>query len=253
MCTCNELIYVAQTMLRGQQREQFMVYANRLAQAITANTIVTLPEPVLQYVAEHSRAERLARDFLQEGQAPLWSAVLEVVRDLGYAADTRNISTGYIFRLGLYNKGGLVGLTSETKKHPCACRLINSLVIATLGTHQWTSLSVNMNCGTEVHKDQGNATETTLPSLHIGLSHHLDGHLWVESPSGSVYMEHFKDGFLRGNIYPTSAVANLFHGQQCYHATMPWSGGDRVVLLAYVARQHASAMAQYGNELEPSA
>ena len=202
MCTRNELICVAQKMLKGQQREQFLIYANQLAQAITAQTVVALPEPVFAHSAGSSRAERLAREFLQEGQAPLWSAVREVARDLGYAADTRVISTGYIFRLGLYNKGGLVGLTSETKKHPCACRLINSLVITTLGTHQWTSLSVNLNCGTEVHKDHGNATETTLPSLQIGLSHHIDGHLWVESPAGNVYMEHFKEGFMCGKTYP---------------------------------------------------
>ena len=250
MCTRNELICMAQKMLKGQRREQFLVYADQLAQAITAQTVVKLPVPVSEHGEGCSRAERLARDFLQEGQAPLWSAVREVARDLGYAADPRIISTGYIFRLGLYNKGGLVGLTSETKKHPCACRLINSLVIATLGTHKWTSLSVNLNCGTEVHKDHGNATETTLPSLLVGLSHHLDGQLRVESSTGNVFMEHYKDGFLCGNVYPTSAVATVFHGQQCFHATMPWSGGDRVVLLAYVARQYANAVAQYKGELE---
>ena len=128
----------------------------------------------------------------------------------------------------MYNKGGLSGLTSETKRHPCVCRLINQLIISTLSTHAWTSISVNMNCGTEVHKDQGNASESDLFSLHIGLSHHQDGQLWVENTAGDMYMEHHKEGLIRGQVYPTSAVANLFHGQQHYHATMPWRGGDRV-------------------------
>ena len=97
-------------------------------QAITAETVAALPPPTHENRDTSSRAERLARDFLLEGRASLWSAVREVVRDLGYAADTRTISPGYIFRLGLYNKGGLVGLTSETRGHPCACRLINLLV-----------------------------------------------------------------------------------------------------------------------------
>ena len=217
MCTRNEIVCAAQHMLTGQQREQFLIYAEQLACAICAETIVALPPPMLETPPTMSRAERLARLFLQEGSASLWSTVREVVRDLGYAEDMRAISSGYIFRLGMYNKGGLSGLTSETKRHPCVCRLINQLILSTLSTHAWTSISVNMNCGTEVHKDQGNASESDLFSLHIGLSHHQDGQLWVENTAGDMYMEHHKEGLIRGQVCPTSAVANLFHGQQHYH------------------------------------
>ncbi|CAE7568825.1 unnamed protein product [Symbiodinium microadriaticum] len=197
-----------------------------------------------------SRAETIAHAFLTEGTCSLWSAVREVVRDLGYAADRRIIADGYIFRLGLYNKGGLVGLTSETKHHRAVCQLLNTLVIATLGTHRWTSLSVNMNCSTEVHKDQCNASEDHLQSLQIGLSHYDQGELWIEDPKGCVYLEHHRDGLLRGSAHNTQATASLFHAQKHYHATLLWNNGDRVVLIAYVARQHACAVQRYGGILE---
>ncbi|CAE7893468.1 unnamed protein product, partial [Symbiodinium necroappetens] len=130
------------------------------------------------------------------------------------------------------------------------CQLLNTLVIATLGTHRWTSLSVNMNCSTEVHKDQCNASEDHLQSLQIGLSHYDQGQLWIEDPKGCIYLEHHRDGLLRGSAHNTQATASLFHAQKHYHATLPWSNGDRVVLIAYVARQHACAVQRYGSILE---
>ena len=145
---------------------------------------------------------------------------------------------------------GLVGLTSETKHHKAVCQLLNTLVIATLGTHGWTSLSVNMNCSTEVHKDQCNASEDHFQSLQIGLSHYDQGQLWIEDPKGCIYLEHHRDGLLRGSAHNTQATASLFHAQKHYHATLPWSNGDRVVLIAYVARQHACAVQRYGGILE---
>ncbi|CAE7883589.1 unnamed protein product [Symbiodinium sp. KB8] len=130
------------------------------------------------------------------------------------------------------------------------CQLLNTLVIATLGTHGWTSLSVNMNCSTEVHKDQCNASEDHFQSLQIGLSHYDQGQLWIEDPKGCIYLEHHRDGLLRGSAHNTQATASLFHAQKHYHATLPWSNGDRVVLIAYVARQHACAVQRYGGILE---
>ncbi|CAE7578918.1 unnamed protein product [Symbiodinium microadriaticum] len=208
-----------------QSRSSFLRYTDQLARCLQADTLVQLPPPGMELCRGASRAETIAHAFLTEGTCSLWSAVHEVVRDLGYAADRRIIADGYIFRLGLYNKGGLVGLTSETKHHRAVCQLLNTLVIATLGTHRWTSLSVNMNCSTEVHKDQCNASEDHLQSLQIGLSHYDQGELWIEDPKGCVYLEHHRDGLLRGSAHNTQATASLFHAQKHYHATLPWNNG----------------------------
>ena len=248
--TRNELVYAAAHLLPEPELSTFLRYTDQLARCLQADTLVQLPPPGMELCRGASRAETIAHAFLTEGTCSLWSAVREVVRDLGYAADRRIIADGYIFRLGLYNKGGLVGLTSETKHHRAVCQLLNTLVIATLGTHRWTSLSVNMNCSTEVHKDQCNASEDHLQSLQIGLSHYDQGELWIEDPKGCVYLEHHRDGLLRGSAHNTQATASLFHAQKHYHATLLWNNGDRVVLIAYVARQHACAVQRYGGILE---
>ena len=248
--TRNELVYAAEHLLPVPELRGFLCYADQLARCLLADTVVQLPPPGADLCRGASRAETIAHAFLKEGAGSLWSAVREVVRDLGYAADRRVTADGYIFRLGLYNKGGLVGLTSETKSHLAVCRLLNTLVVATYGAHRWTSLSVNMNCSTEVHKDQCNASEDHLQSLQIGLSHYDHGELWIEDSQGCVYLEHHRDGLLRGSARSTHATASLFHAQRHYHATLPWSNGDRVVLIAYVARQHACAMSRYGGILE---
>ena len=248
--TRNELVYAALLLLPEPQRDEFLHYADQLTSSIVTDVLVSFPMPISAPVGDSSRAERLAYDFLMEGMGSLWSAAREVARDLTFVTDKRAIASGATFRLGLYNKGGLIGLTSETKSHHSVCQLLNLLVIATLGTHRWTSLSVNLNCTTEIHKDQGNASEAFLGSLHIGLSHHAEGQLWVQDPQGQVYMEHVSEGLLRGTAHPTAATANLFHGQLHYHATMPWHSGDRLIVIAYVARQHACAIRRFGPTLE---
>jgi len=130
---------------------------------------VSLPPPVASLPEWSSRAETLAHAYMEEGRAALWIAAREVVRDLDYEPDPRGIATGDSVRLGLYNKGGLVGLASATKTHSSICKLLNLLVVAIRSEHRWTSLSINRNCRTDVHKDQGNADEEHLPSMLIGL------------------------------------------------------------------------------------
>ena len=126
--TRNELVYAAMHLLAEPELSVFIPYADELAQSLHADVLVKLPLPSIELCRGASRAEALAHAFLMEGTCSLWSGVREVIRDLGYAADRRIIADGYIFRLGLYNKGGLVGLTSETKSHKTVCQLLNTLV-----------------------------------------------------------------------------------------------------------------------------
>ena len=246
---CNEIVYAASHILKNHYHELFLAYADQLATSFRDEVVVSLPPPVTSLPEWSSRAETLAHAYMEEGRAALWIAAREVVRDLDYEPDPRGIATGDSVRLGLYNKGGLVGLASATKTHSSICKLLNLLVVAIRSEHRWTSLSINRNCRTDVHKDQGNADEEHLPSMLIGLSHYADGFLWVQHPNGTVYVENATEGMLRGAVYPTSAAALLFHGQRFYHATMPWSQGDRIIVLAYAARQHKCALARYGPKL----
>ena len=57
-------------------------------------------------------------------------------------------------------------------------------------------------------------------------------------------------GMLAGHMYPTSGCAVAFNSRTHMHATMPWQGGHRLIVLAYTARMYALAKPKYGSLLE---
>ena len=61
----------------------------------------------------------------------------------------------------------------------------------------------------------------------------MDGGLWVESAGGQHY-EECNDRLLAGVLMDTVGTGILFNGRESWHATLPWTGGSRVVLIAYV-------------------
>ena len=170
------------------------------------------PSPL--YLAATTKAEALAEAFLREGAGCLWSAVREVVRALEYEADPRDIATGLVFRLGLYSKGGITGITRQYWRHVAASRLLNALVALTLDTHRWNAISVNMDNATAVHVDGRNAAEK---SLLIGLSHHRGGGLWIQDNAGTEPKEAGGVCY-RGVVYPTAARAVQFDGRTWQYA-----------------------------------
>ena len=168
-----------------------------------------------------------------------------VARCLDYEADNRQHAGGLSFGLGLYNKGGLMGLAKQSRRHYSAARLFNAAIAQVLSTHTWTTLSVNLDNMTVPHFDRGNAPGG---SLLLGITHHSAGGLWICDGSGSQILE--AEGALsRGTTYNTQASAVLFEGRDCLHSTLPWSG-NRCVIIAYTIGQYKSMEKEHQAYLE---
>ena len=251
MLTRNELLHEAQRLLPSDAWADFVCFADWLTRQLQDECITSFPSPL--YLAATTKAEALAEAFLREGAGCLWSAVREVVRALEYEADPRDIATGLVFRLGLYSKGGITGITRQSWRHVAASRLLNALVALTLDTHRWNAISVNMDNATAVHVDGRNAAEK---SLLIGLSHHRGGGLWIQDNAGTELKEAGGVCY-RGVVYPTSARAVQFDGRTRLHGNMPWAD-HRCVLIAFTVnvnghsaldRAHAEHLVDAGYRL----
>ena len=90
-----------------------------------------------------------------------------VARCLDYEADNRQHAGGLSFGLGLYNKGGLMGLAKQSRRHYSAAKLFNAAIAQVLSTHTWTTLSVNLDNMTVPHFDRGNAPGGVSKDGHV--------------------------------------------------------------------------------------
>ena len=219
---------MARELLDGESWGSFCEFAFQLSQSSGHDGIIAFPLPCLHAVDAVTDAEALAESFLQEGSGSLWSAVREVVRCLPFEEDGREVAEGRVFRLGLYCKGGFMGVSKTSWSHVAVGRLLNAAVLTTFRGHHWTSLSINKDNRTLPHYDRNNAPGQ---SLLLGLTHHQSGEIWIEDRCGS---EVIRDGAatLRGSLYRTDARAVLFDGRNTLHSTMPWRD-CRCVIVAY--------------------
>ena len=206
---------------------------------LTGATNVHYPEPYYVDPQSSTEAEAIADAHLCEGTGSLWSAVRETVRSLPFQADPRPIAGGKCINFGLYNKGGLVGITRDTRSHMAVCRLLGAAILAIKPKHQWTTITVGLENSTCIHLDRGNSEFH--PSLLVGLTHHSGGELWLQDAAGTVYVDTAEQGLVSGLALPTTACAVLFNGRLHQHCALPWKLGQRCVLIAYTVAQHQAA------------
>ncbi|CAE7862783.1 unnamed protein product [Symbiodinium necroappetens] len=231
--TRNEILQEAREVLTEEDLLQYVVFADRLARTLDGESLVAFPPPHYGVTQPISEAEALAVQFLQEGSGSLWTAIREVARSLDFEEDARPHACGLSFRLGLYSKGGLVGLTKSSRGHCAAARLLNTAILKILHTHTWTTLSIHLDDMTMPHCDRANAPGN---SLLLGLTHHSGGGLWIGDGQGKHAMQ--IDGEMcKGTIYNTQAQAILFNARECMHGTIPWSD-NRCIIVAYTIGQH---------------
>ena len=231
--TRNEILQEAREVLTEEDLQQYVVFADRLARTLDGESLANFPPPHYGAPQPLSEAEALAVQFLQEGSGSLWTAIREVARCLDFEEDARPHASGLSFRLGLYCKGGLVGLTKSSRGHCAAARLLNMAILKILPTHTWTTLSIHLDDMTMPHCDKANAPGN---SLLLGLTHHSGGGLWIGDGRGKHTMQ-IEGAMCKGTIYNTQAQAILFNARDCMHGTIPWSD-NRCILVAYTIGQH---------------
>ena len=245
MASRNDLIALARDKLDAPRMEAFIAYATALNGSLPGSVIVAFPPPVGDFSPCDPAAEQLAWQHLQEGQGSIWSSVREVVSALDFHEDGRACADGLIFTLGAYVVGGITGLTRHTSAHVNVCRLLSRMVKLVCPGLQWTSLAVLIDNKCGPHHDRWNWRGL---SLLIGLSHHDAGGLWIEAPGGRYY-EMVGNDLVAGDIYPTSATGLAFLSKTQLHATCDWTGGNRVVMLAYCIGQFQSLSVRTHEEL----
>ncbi|CAE7747376.1 unnamed protein product [Symbiodinium sp. CCMP2592] len=237
MYTRNDLVALACKLLGDDAKQLFLDYASQLDEHMEDSDHARLPLPIWQDGVPRP-SEAFARDALEENSGALWPAVRMAVRGLEFEYDTRSAAQGYTFRLGLFSKGGLVGMAKATSAHLNVCRLVNTMIAELAGPHfAHTSLAINVNDCVAPHRDLCNAAQC---GLLVGLSHHQGGHFWYESESGSHYLE-TKVGFLRGTLVETASRAFLFPSRSITHAALKATSGDRFVIVAYTTANFAKA------------
>ena len=78
MMSRNDLVGWAASFLQNPERQMFLDYADQLAAVFSGRRHPILPPPIWLDSPVHSPAEALARDLLEAGTCPLWSAACQV-------------------------------------------------------------------------------------------------------------------------------------------------------------------------------
>ena len=88
---------------------------------------------------------------------------------------------------GLYDRGGVVGITNDTKRpkrRPWLSRLVTAMIRAERPGFEFSAFSINQNLEIGMHRDTTNLKGSL--NAVIGLNKFSGGQLWVEDQKGSV-------------------------------------------------------------------
>ena len=250
----NDILEMAMRLLTDSSRDLYLNYAEGLPAYLRRCIDTYMPVPYGSLSPSASRAEFLSWHLLNDGDAPLWTAVRTAVSALswqrGRQTFSRHAECNVTF--GAFGRGPYVGLCSLTAQHGSFCRLMNRLINHLKPDHIWSSISISKNMLTPPHRDQQNHVSDT---LLVGLSHFDEGGVWVEGEGGC----HFEDtpcGLRGGFRHCITMQALLFPAHSHFHCTNRWSFADRITLAAYCARplQHlkpadASLLEELGFQL----
>ena len=115
--------------------------------------------------------------------------------------------------------------------YPRATQLLTSVIRGMNPTALFASLALQRNTQVQMHRDAGNEPNTA--NTAIPCSRWRGGSLWVQSDGGAYALD-------RATGPGTMIRIGLPYAQfppHRFHATVPWSGGDRTILLGFTPRR----------------
>ena len=136
---------------------------------------------------------------------------------------------------GSYAHGALVGLRKNVAAFPEVCRLICRYIRQSVPGHPFTTFMLGKNLMAGVHVDKNN--ERGLPNAILKISTCSQGGIWVECDMDPHTCPAPGNADLKGNILDFVSDRILLDPTK-RHCQAHWSGGDRVVLVAFVAKFH---------------
>ena len=128
--------------------------------------------------------------------------------------------TQKVWMAGAFVHGGIAGVKNATTSFPHSTRVFVRYVKKLEPTHKFNSLAVTVDTEAKQHVDAHNVGM----NLIAGLSWFKGGGVEVEEPDGVKLLE--LDGVNTHQVF----------NPKYRHSTRPWSGGSRVVLVAYSVR-----------------
>ena len=233
----NDLLQWASAALPDDQQRSFLDYAESLPQmsCVAATSHLPRGKPIQD---RPPTAEQLTYDYLEAGHTSLWTR--QVLQHLQYdplqrfqhrqEANGPNWDKGQVFRVGAFFRV-LPGVLKDTLTHHNVTILLNEFVRRCHPDHTWTSVEVMVDVMAPPHRDARNSpTGTFLTQLSLSDR----GHLWIEQEGGTHFQDIPQLDQLRpGQAYDIRGQGVLFRADSLWHATMPWTGFNRVVIAAY--------------------
>ncbi|CAE7032769.1 GIP [Symbiodinium sp. CCMP2592] len=185
----------------------------------------------------------------------VWSAVqlaslVERRTDRMKQVDNEDAKTLPLWTFGLFVHGGVLGVTSETRRHPWLVKLLCKLVRQQEPDLEFLSLSMAINLVFRPHRDR-NSLERE--SVVLGLSRFQGGQLWTEGlpgECGNTAIRHIdNEGQQKpGKLHELSHKYVRFNAAVRMHGTEPFQG-VRGVAVGYTPRGHLNVSSDVLREL----
>ena len=147
------------------------------------------------------------------------------------------------FSVGAFSIGGCIGVQQNTDDFPWTTLCVTGLINQACSTHQFSTCSLLKNTMHFMHRDSGNEPNTL--NLIVPLSRWQGGQIWIADADGSIHLgPHTGPGRLLNVSLPYVTLQ-----PHTAHATYPWRGGDRIVLIGHHARGLAGLSAEQRDHL----
>eukprot|EP00439_Symbiodinium_sp_Y106_P014973 s9774_g2.t1 len=218
-----------------------------------------VPEPILNnlgacyrvQIANYDQVEDLCRKYMQESQYDM-TALEEVVMQLQgrQSGPSRQAlesarKGSFSVTFGLYAHGNQFGITRATVEYPVLCEFVNKCIRgwSTGEDHSWTSVSILVNCKSNLHKDNHNHPVSKNVTCSVGTFQ--KGELWVEAVEGGetlpghIHWRELPDGSKAPGYVVDTYKKPFAFWPKVYHGAMKWTG-NRGSVNAYTARSITS-------------
>ena len=192
--------------------------------------------------AEQSRgsaAESLACRFVQfdafeRGNVAKVFQLLEVDSPNPRGLDSGDSKT---FISGAFVHGGITSIMNNVSSFPWCTRLFTGFVRKhATGGAKFSTVAVFQNVQTTPHVDAHNCPDSINHVFQI--SEFQGGRVVLQDPNGAIQLEH-QGKSLRGSPLEFRDRQARFCAKDRLHWTESWSGGPRIVLIAYTVRSLA--------------
>ncbi|CAE7720961.1 unnamed protein product, partial [Symbiodinium microadriaticum] len=132
-----------------------------------------------------------------------------------------------VFSVGAYSVGGCCGVQTNTRTFPWTTRWLCAMVSGAAPSHHFSSCTLLKDVMHFLHRDGGNDARSV--NLLMPCSRWRGGQIWIADEAGSVHLDTTSGPGRLVTISPPFVTIR----PRLPHATFPWGGGSRILLVAH--------------------